>query len=70
MSERYVQLGVDQIKAGDIFGPNGRVVWTATADAEVKGDLVHVRVRFGDDGGLGVREFDVGHELEIRRSEQ
>lgn len=66
--ERYVRLKVDEIKAGDIYGPNGRVVWTAIEDAKrVALDGVYVRVRYGDDGGLGTREFDVGHELEIRR---
>jgi hypothetical protein len=61
-----LKLDVADIKAGDIYGPTGRTIWTATEDAVRRGAIVTVRIAYAD-GGLALREFDAGHELEIKR---
>lgn len=68
------KLRVRDIKAGDVYKENGRVMWTAVEDARVvdgssAGSLtvrqVHVRVRYPDHG-TAVRFWegaDVNYEL-------
>lgn len=61
-----VEIGVEQIEAGDTFHEDGRTAWVARTDAAVVDDMVTVEIMFPD-GGRTVRGWDVGARIKIAR---
>jgi hypothetical protein len=64
-----MNIQVVDIREGDRFVDEGKVYWTALADAIlVRPDLVILRVQHEPDGGIGEREWDnPSHTLTIVR---